>query len=133
MTDKERDIEKGKVINDQKDAYRLEQIAMEGNDPAKQDNPTDVEESLQNLKQEIQANGKVGRPREGNTYKKDKHPYGRDPLGDKERTDALKHTTTERMADKYVNGVAAKRKYLHENLRSMLDESNIIDENNQNS
>jgi hypothetical protein len=27
---------------------------------------------------------KGGRPREGNTYGKDKHPYGRDPLGNKE-------------------------------------------------
>lgn len=131
MTDKERDIEKGKVINDQKDAYRYEQIAMEGNDPAAQPEQTDVEESLNNLKQELATNEKVGRPREGNTYGKDKHPYGRDPLGDKERKGALKHTTTERMAQKYINGVSAKRKYLHENMKSMLDERNILDDNKE--
>lgn len=133
LTDKERDIEKTKVVNDQKDAFRLEQIAVDGNDPATQPEQTDVEESLNNLKQELATNEKVGRPREGNTYGKDKHPYGRDPLGDKERKGALKNTTTERIAQKYINGVSAKRKYLHENMKSMLDESNILDDNKEES
>ena len=42
-----------------------------------EDEVEDVEESLQNLKNELKDKG--GRPREGGTYKKDKHPYGRDP------------------------------------------------------
>jgi hypothetical protein len=129
MTDKERDIQKAKVVNDQKDAFRHEQISLEGNDPAEQPEKTDIEEDLNNLKQELSSNGKVGRPKEGNTYGKDKSPFGRDPLGDKERKGALKHTTTERKAEKYVNGISARRKYLHEGIKSMLDESNILDDN----
>ncbi len=62
----------------------------------------------------------------GNTNKKDKHPYGRDPLGDKERRDALKKETR-LSSDKIksiVNGVSSKRKFLKET--DMLDENNII-------
>ena len=59
------------------------------------------------------------------TYKKDKHPYGRDPLGDKERKDAKRNTTSEEKAIQYINGIASKRKYLHE-LKGMLDEENIL-------
>ena len=42
---------------------------------------------LEELKTELKNKG--GRPREGNTYGKDKHPYGRDPLGKKENQKAL--------------------------------------------
>ena len=47
--------------------------------------------------------------REGNTYKKDKHPYGRDPLGDDERTKQNKRQTREgrvskRVISQIVNG-----------------------------
>jgi hypothetical protein len=67
-----------------------------------------------------------GRPKEGNTYGKDKHPYGRDPLGHKENMKA--------MAREAVSGMGTKRKtktQLNEDdlkktiVKSMLDESNI--------
>jgi hypothetical protein len=127
MTDKERDEHRGKVITDQKDAYRYEEISVNGNDPAEEDDPTDVEESLDNIRKELSSNGQVGRPKESGRYGTDEHPYGRDPLGDKERKNALKGTTAERVT-KVINGMSPKRKYLHESMKSMLDESNILDE-----
>ena len=84
MSNEEIDRQKGTLINDLKDRFRYRSIEDEGSDPAEEDDPTDVEESLEALKNELKDKG--GRPREGNTYKKDKHPYGRDPLGDDERT-----------------------------------------------
>tara|TARA_B100001939_G_scaffold72056_1_gene60257 strand:- start:2544 stop:4274 length:1731 start_codon:yes stop_codon:yes gene_type:complete len=123
----ESDKQRETMIEDLKDRYRFRSIEDEGNDPAKEDEEAmDVEESLENLKSELKNKG--GRPREGNTYKKDKHPYGRDPLGDKERRDALKKETR-LSSDKIksiVNGVSSKRKFLKET--DMLDESNIIEE-----
>ena len=123
----ESDKQRETMIEDLKDRYRFRSIEDEGNDPAKEDEEAmDVEESLENLKNELKDKG--GRPREGNTYKKDKHPYGRDPLGDKERKSALKKETR-LSSDKIksiVNGVSSKRKFLKET--DMLDESNIIEE-----
>ena len=123
----ESDKQRETMIEDLKDRYRFRSIEDEGNDPAKEDEEAmDVEESLENLKNELKDKG--GRPREGNTYKKDKHPYGRDPLGDEERKDALKKET-KLSPDKIksiVNGVSSKRKFLQET--DMLDENNIIEE-----
>ena len=121
----EQDEQRVAMLDDLKDRFRFRSIEDEGNDPAQEDEePDDIEEQLENIKQEIKDKG--GRPREGNTYKKDKHPLGRDPLGDKERTKKRSRTSEEK-AIKMINGIAAKRKYLHE-MKDMLDESNIIDE-----
>ena len=126
VSENEQDNERGKIIEDIKDRYRYRMIEDEGNDPAMEDEePDDIEESLEALKQEIKDKG--GRPREGGTYKKDKSPFGRDPLGDKERRDAKKNTTSEEKAIKMISGIASKRKYLHE-MKGMLDEDNILDE-----
>jgi hypothetical protein len=86
--------------------------------------PDDIEESIEKIKQEIKDKG--GRPREGGTYKKDKHPYGRDPLGDKERT-SKRSRTSEETALKYINGISSKRKYLNEDT-DMLNEDNILED-----
>ena len=126
LSDGDQKEERVKVIDDLKDKFRNNSIEQQGNDPAVQPEPTDVEESLNNLKSEIESEGKGGRPREGNTYGKDKSPFGRDPLGDKENKNALKHRTTEQQALKYINGIASKRRYLNET-KGMLDETNIID------
>ena len=126
LSDGDQKEERGKVIDDMKDKFRNNSIEQQGNDPAVQPEPTDVEESLNNLKSEIESEGKGGRPREGNTYGKDKSAFGRDPLGDKENKNALKHRTTEQQALKYINGIASKRRYLNET-KGMLDETNIID------
>ena len=126
VSENEQDDERTKIIEDIKDRYRYRMIEDEGNDPALEDEePDDIEESLEALKREIKDKG--GRPREGGTYKKDKSPFGRDPLGDKERKGARKNTTSEEKAIKMISGIASKRKYLHE-MKGMLDEDNILDE-----
>ena len=118
--------ERETMIEDLKDRFRFRSIEDEGSDPAKEDEAEDIEESLEKIKKEIKDKG--GRPREGNTYKKDKHPCGRDPLGDEERKDALKKETklSPEKIKSIVNGVSSKRKFLQET--DMLDESNIIEE-----
>lgn len=127
MPESEQKDERSKVVNDLKDKFRFNSIEQQGNDPAVQPEPTDVEESLNQLKSELKSKDEGGRPPEGNTYGKDKHPYGRDPLGDKENSKALKNRTSEQKALKYINGISSKRKFLHET-KGMLDESNIIDD-----
>jgi hypothetical protein len=121
----EQDEQRVRMLDDLKDRFRFRSIEDEGSDPAMEDEePEDIEEQLETIKQEIKDKG--GRPREGGTYGKDKHPLGRDPLGDKERT-KKRSRTSEDKAIKYINGIAAKRKYLHE-MKGMLDENNILDE-----
>ena len=124
LADGEQERERVKIINDIKDRFRYRSIEDQGNDPAVESEPEDVEESLQKIKTELENKG--GRPREGNTYGKDKSPFGRDPLGDKENHNVLKNRTSEQKALKYINGISSKRKYLHET-KDMLDESNILD------
>ena len=125
LSNGEQDVQRVKMLDDLKDRFRFRSIEDEGNDPAMDnEEPEDIEESLETLKNELKDKG--GRPREGGTYGKDKHPYGRDPLGDDERT-SKRSRTSEDTAMKVINGIAAKRKYLHE-MKDMLDESNIIEE-----
>ena len=124
LADGDQERERVKIINDIKDRFRYRSIEDQGNDPAVQNEPEDVEESLEKIKTELKDKG--GRPREGNTYGKDKSPFGRDPLGSKENHNVLKNRTSEQKALKYINGISSKRKYLHEST-SMLDESNILD------
>jgi len=125
LSNGEQDVQRVKMLDDLKDRFRFRSIEDEGNDPAVEDEePEDIEESLENLKNELKDKG--GRPREGGTYGKDKHPYGRDPLGDDERT-SKRTRTSEDKALKVINGIAAKRKYLHE-MKDMLDESNILED-----
>ena len=125
LSNGEQDVQRVKMLDDLKDRFRFRSIEDEGNDPAVDDEePEDIEESLENLKNELKDKG--GRPREGGTYGKDKHPYGRDPLGDDERT-SKRTRTSEDKAMKVINGIAAKRKYLHE-MKDMLDESNILED-----
>ena len=125
MAEGDQTRERGKIIEDIKDRFRYNSIENQGNDPAVESEPTDVEESLEQIKTELTNKG--GRPREGNTYGKDKSPFGRDPLGDKENKNALKHRTSEERALQYINGIASKRKFLAEQ-KGMLDETNIIDD-----
>ena len=127
FSDDEVDFQKVQLINDLKDRFRYRSIEDEGSDPAMEKDPTDVEDELEELKTELKNKG--GRPKEGNTYGKDKHPYGRDPLGKKENQKALKKTesTIKKVAKEYVNGVSAKRKLMSEN-GDFLDDVNLIDE-----
>ena len=78
------------------------------------------------------SNNKGGRPREGNTYGKDKHPYGRDPLGAKENQKALKRESSSvrvnaNIAKEYINGISSKKQIIKEKV-DFLDDSNLLDE-----
>ena len=136
MSDDDKDAERGKIINDLKDTFRYNSIENEGTDPAAETEPTKVEDELEELKREISNRGsggaEGGRPREGNTYGKDKHPYGRDPLGDKENHKERKRETfttasTKKIAREYINGISSKKKIITEKT-DLLDEKNLLDD-----
>ena len=84
LSEDEIDTERAKVVLDLKDRFRHNSIEQQGQDPANPPEQQNVEEEISKLKTEIELNRGIGRPKEGNTYGKDKHPYGRDPLGNKE-------------------------------------------------
>jgi len=128
----ESDGQKVNMINDLKDRFRYRSIEDEGNDPAMEESePTDVEMELESLKTELKNKG--GRPKEGNTYGKDKHPYGRDPLGAKENKKALKKNESsdmrigKKIAKEYINGVSSKRKMISEK-GDFLSDENLLDD-----
>ena len=136
MSDDDKDIEKGKIINDLKDTFRYTSIESDGNDPAAEKEPTKVEDELEELKREISnrksGGAEGGRPREGNTYGKDKHPYGRDPLGDGEnhkerKREAFTTASTKKIAREYINGISSKKKIITEK-SDLLDEKNLLDD-----
>lgn len=116
------------LINDLKDRFRYNSIEQEGNDPATETEKTDIEQEIEEIKNEIKNSG--GRPREGGTYGKDKHPYGRDPLGDDERTSARKRDSispnSKKMAREFVSNLNYKKKILKE-ASDMLDGKNILE------
>jgi hypothetical protein len=136
MSNDEMDDERGKIVNDLKDTFRYNSIENDGNDPAAQPEPTQVEKELEELKKEISNRGsggaEGGRPREGNTYGKDKHPYGRDPLGDKENHKERKRenyngVSNKKIAREYINGISSKKKIIIEK-SNLLDEKNLLDD-----
>jgi hypothetical protein len=134
MSEDEMDMERAKMILDLKDRFRYNSIEQQGQDPANPPQQQNVEEEIQKMKQEIVDN-KGGRPREGNTYGKDKHPLGRDPLGNKENETERKRETrafesNKRVAKEYINGISAKKKILSEKTQKsdLLDEKNILDD-----
>ena len=133
LSQDEVDIERAKVILDLKDRFRHTSIEQQGQDPANPPEQQNVEEEIGKLKTEIELNRGGGRPREGNTYGKDKHPYGRDPLGNKEnekerkRDDRHLNANAKKLAREYINGISSKKKVLTEK-SDMLDEKNLLDD-----
>jgi hypothetical protein len=134
ISEDEMDTERAKMILDLKDRFRYNSIEQQGQDPANPPEQQNVEEEIEKMKQEIVDN-KGGRPREGNTYGKDKHPLGRDPLGNKENEAERKRETrafesNKRVAKEYINGISAKKKILSEKTQNsdLLDEKNILDD-----
>ena len=124
------DMERAKMVLDLKDRFRHTSSEQQGQDPANPPEQENVEEEIEKMKQEIVDKG--GRPREGNTYGKDKHPLGRDPLGNKENEKERKRETrtfesNKRFAKEYINGISAKKKILSEKT-GLLDEKNILDD-----
>ena len=134
MSEDEMDMERAKMVLDLKDRFRYNSIEQQGEDPANPPEQQNVEEEIQKMKQEIVDN-KGGRPREGNTYGKDKHPYGRDPLGNKENEKERKRETrsiesSKKLAREYINGISAKKRILSEKSEKsdLLDENNLLDD-----
>ena len=84
MTDEEIATQRKEVVLDTQDSFRYNTIEAEGNDPAKKTDPNQTESDSESETPNFGSDDEGGRPREGNTYGKDKHPYGRDPLGNKE-------------------------------------------------
>jgi len=132
MSKDEIDYQKTQMVNDLKDRFRYRSIEDEGNDPAMESEPMGVEDELEELKTSLSVD-KGGRPKEGNTYGKDKHPYGRDPLGAKENQKALKKNEVKvsrkasKFAKEYVNGISPKKKVITEKT-DFLSDSNLLDE-----
>jgi hypothetical protein len=133
MSQDEVDVERAKLVLDLKQRFRYNSIEQQGQDPTEvEKTPQNVEEEIQKLKTEIETN-KGGRPREGNTYGKDKHPYGRDPLGNKENELERKRenrnlaTSKKGLAREYINGISSKKKVLIEK-SDLLDEKNLLDD-----
>jgi hypothetical protein len=134
ISEDEMDTERAKMILDLKDRFRYNSIEQQGQDPANPPEQQNVEEEIEKMKQEIVDN-KGGRPKEGNTYGKDKHPYGRDPLGNKENEKERKRETrsiesSKKLAREYINGISAKKKILSEKTEKsdLLDENNLLDD-----
>jgi hypothetical protein len=133
LSEDEVDMERAKVVLDLKDRFRHNSIEQQGQDPANPPEQQNVEEEISKLKTEIELNRGIGRPREGNTYGKDKHPYGRDPLGNKEnekerkREDRALNTNAKKLAREYINGISSKKQVLIEKA-GMLDEKNLLDD-----
>jgi len=133
LSEDEVDMERAKVVLDLKDRFRHNSIEQQGQDPANPPEQQNVEEEISKLKTEIELNRGIGRPREGNTYGKDKHPYGRDPLGNKEnekerkREDRVLNTNAKKLAREYINGISSKKQVLIEKA-GMLDEKNLLDD-----
>tara|TARA_Y100000033_G_scaffold12069_1_gene11222 strand:+ start:1 stop:1071 length:1071 start_codon:yes stop_codon:yes gene_type:complete len=117
MSDDEWKLEQGKVIGDLKLGFRHEQIESEGNDPIKSGESFGTPHDLAVLQQSGENNDEsqneygnsgvpsepgapeggfdgAGRPPKAGTYKTDKNPFGRDPLGNKSNRRAGKPETT---------------------------------------
>jgi hypothetical protein len=134
ISEDEMDTERAKMVLDLKDRFRYNSIEQQGQDPANPPQQQNVEEEIEKMKQEIVDN-KGGRPKEGNTYGKDKHPLGRDPLGNKENEKERKRETrtnesNKKIAQEYINGISAKKKILSEKTEKtdLLDENNLLDD-----
>lgn len=134
MSDDEIDVERAKIVLDLKQRFRYTSIEQQGNDPANPPQQTDVEGELEEIRN--QSGNKGGRPQEGNTYGKDKHPYGRDPLGNKENETERKRDIRansaigSKLAREYKESVTSKgtQKTILSEKRDLLSEDNLLDD-----
>ena len=103
------------VIEDTKQMFRLTSIETQGVDPAKEtgtEQPTNVEEEIQKIKNELAEEDKVGRPKDPVRYGKDDHHLGRDPLGIK----SLKQKTQRESKEIFKDMLGNKKTILMEDL-----------------
>ena len=134
FSDDEIDREKINLINDLKDRFRYNAIEQDGEDPAAKAQKTNTEDDLEELKSSL-SKDKGGRPREGNTYGKDKHPYGRDPLGSKENRKAMNKNEMVDKSKAHKFARELKNKNINKNTKGnlnedgdFLDDSNLMDD-----
>jgi uncharacterized protein (DUF302 family) len=115
MTPEQQDELTVDVIEDTKQTFRLTSIETQGVDPAKEtgtEEPTNVEEEIQKIKNELEEEGKVGRPADPVRYGKDDHHLGRDPLGIK----SLKQKTQRESKEIFKDMLGNKKTILMEDL-----------------
>jgi hypothetical protein len=115
MTPEEQDELTVDVIDDTKQTFRLTSIETQGVDPAKETGagePTDVEEEIKKIKEELEEEGRVGRPKDVVRYGKDDHHLGRDPLGIK----TLKQKTQRESKEIFKDMLGNKKTILMEDL-----------------
>jgi len=136
-----------KMVKDNKEFFRLEQIKTEGNDPAKTGQSFGTAHDIAMLykgdggipkgydEREPAPDGGwpgAGRPEEPGSYRTHKHPLGWDPLGNKMIGKVYEIADATTAASKYKNykKQAVKQTIVEqkENKPSLLDESGLIDE-----
>jgi hypothetical protein len=130
--DAESETERGKIVKDLIQQFRFTSIENEGNDPAAQEQkePMDVEGELEEIKRKIEDERKKpndgnggGRPKDTSSYRKDRHPLGRDPLGDVEnhrKSNRVQETATKQQILKFLKNRNSKK--------TLLNEDNLIED-----
>ena len=122
MAKDEQDTLTLQVLDDTKQTFRLTSIETQGVDPAKEtgtDGPTNVEEEIQKIKNELEEEGQVGRPKDPVRYGKDDHPEGRDPLGIKtlkQKEGSVKYKPRNNYQEIFKDMKGGKKRILTEDL-----------------
>ena len=122
MAKDEQDTMTLQVLDDTKQGFRLTSIETQGVDPAKEtgtDGPTNVEEEIQKIKNELEEEGQVGRPKDPVRYGKDDHPQGRDPLGIKtlkQKEDSVKYKPRTNYQEIFKDMKGGKKRILTEDI-----------------
>jgi hypothetical protein len=133
MGKSEADFERGEIVNDLKQRFRFNAIENEGNDPVAeaQKEPMAVEDELEELKTSLDNRKKPndgnggGRPKDVSSYNKDRHPYGRDPLGSSENS-----KRRSRVSESIPKSDILKFLKSRNNKKTMLYEENLIEDTN---
>jgi hypothetical protein len=133
MGKSEADFERGEIVNDLKQRFRFNAIENEGNDPVAEDQkePMAVEDELEELKTSLDTRKKPndgnggGRPKDVSSYNKDRHPYGRDPLGSSENS-----KRRSRVSESIPKSDILKFLKSRNNKKTMLYEENLIEDTN---
>jgi len=111
QSDDEIKVHRAKLVFDMQDTFRYNTIEQEGNDPNKKENNGDKpNNSGETPKTDNEDKG--GRPEEGNTYGTDEHPYGRDPLGDKENNSGFNRQSESKL--KGLTKIKSKNRLLRD-------------------
>jgi hypothetical protein len=148
MSEEEYLSEQERIVADTKAQFRLEQIKTEGNDPVKSGMSFGTAHDIASL---YKGNAGVptgydekapeggwpgaGRPQESGTYGTHEHPYGWDPLGNKENRKVNERKGKSQNHKSIVTDLkerAVKQTFLQDGVQnnegSLLNEANILDD-----